>query len=192
MPTASVGRTLRLVLSVKEMRGLAQRLSSQKFRHQMGPFALVQRPPDERLDTTQKMGLPFNAAHTAMAKPEDISRGILSLLFEFENLQVATLPPMSDDDSSLTVGRLPDCDLVIDHKSVSKRHAELRWDEKAKRCTVKDIGSTNGTFLNSSLLVRREATLRDGDIISFGEVQFWYLATETLHQKLSKKPGLFG
>ncbi|MDQ3265681.1 MAG: FHA domain-containing protein [Myxococcota bacterium] len=179
------------MLSVKEMRGLAQRLSAEKFRHQMGPFALVQRPAEEDLDTTQKMGLPFNAAHTAMAKPEDISRGILSLLFEFENLEVATLPPMSEADPVLSVGRLPDCELVIDHKSVSKRHAELRWDEKTKRCTVRDVGSTNGTFLNSSLLVRREASLRDGDIISFGEVQFWYLATDTLHQKLAKKAGFF-
>jgi hypothetical protein len=174
------------VLSVKEMRQMAQRLSAEKFTRQMGPFALIQRPEKEELDTTQKMGLPFNAAHTQMAKPEDISRGILSLLFEFENLQVATLPPMSED-SELTVGRLPDCDLVLDHKSVSKRHAELRWDEKAKKCTVKDVGSTNGTFLNSSLLMRREATLRDGDIISFGEVQFWYLLTDTLHKKLATR-----
>lgn len=177
------------MFTVKELRTLAQKLSLEKFRKQMGPFALVQRPEKEaELDTTQKMGIPFNAAHTAMAKPEDISRGILSLLFEFENLSVSTLPPLSGEDV-LTVGRLPDCELVIDHKSVSKRHAELRWDEAAKKCTIRDVGSTNGTFLNSSLLMRREAVLRDGDIISFGEVQYWFLVTETLHQKLQKKPG---
>jgi hypothetical protein len=179
------------VLSVKDMRRLASSLSLEKFQKQMGPFALVQRPPEESLESTQKMGLPANAMHTAMAKPEDISKGILSLLFEFEDLQIATLPPMAEEE--LTVGRLPDCDLVIDHKSVSKRHAALKWDEKwdekARRCSVKDLGSTNGTFLNSSLLVKKEAALRDGDIISFGEVQFWFLNTETLHQKLSKRGG---
>ena len=173
------------MLSIKEMRGLAQRLSAEKFRDQMGPFALIQRP-EENLDTTQKMGLPANAAHTAMARPEDISKGILSLLFEFENLEITTLPPLSGSDE-LTVGRLPDCELVIDHKSVSKRHAALRWDEQARKCTVRDLGSTNGTFLNSSLLMRREAALRDGDIISFGEVQFWFLMTDTLYQKLSRR-----
>src|SRR5512140_161710 len=98
------------------MRGLAQRLSAEKFRDQMGPFALIQRP-EEDLDTTQKMGLPANAAMTAMARPEDISKGILSLLFEFEDLAVTTLPPLSGSEE-LTVGRLPDCELVIDHKSV--------------------------------------------------------------------------
>jgi len=164
---------------------MAQKLNADKFRAQLGPFALIQRPPED-LDATQKMGLPANAAHTQMARPEDISKGILSLLFEFEELQVATLPPLSGHDE-LSVGRLPDCDLVIDHKSVSKRHASLSWDEAAQKCTVKDLGSTNGTFLNSSLLVRKEAALRDGDIISFGEVQFWYLYTDTLYQKLGKR-----
>jgi hypothetical protein len=175
------------VLSVKEMRKMAASLNVDKFKRQLGPFALIQRPPEE-LDTTQKMGLPAGAAHTAMARPEDISKGILSLLFEFEDLQVSTLPPVSDSEE-LSVGRLPDCDLVIDHKSVSKRHAALRWDAKTRRCTLRDLGSTNGTFLNSSLLVRKEATLRDGDIVSFGEVQFWYLLTDTLHAKLSGRLG---
>jgi hypothetical protein len=168
------------------MRVMAQKLNAEKFRAQLGPFALIQRPPEDGLDTTQKMGLPANAAHTQMAKPEDISKGILSLLFEFEDLQVATLPPLSGHDE-LTVGRQPDCELVIDHKSVSKRHASLTWDEAEQKCTVKDLGSTNGTFLNSSLLMRKEAALRDGDIISFGEVQFWYLHTDTLYQKLGKR-----
>jgi hypothetical protein len=176
------------VLSVKEMRRMASGMPADKFKRQLGPFALIQRPPEDQLDDTQKMGLPSNAAHTQMARPEDISKGILSLLFEFEELQVATLPPMAESEE-LTVGRLPDCELVLDHKSVSKRHASIRWDEATKRCTVKDLGSTNGTFLNSSLLVRKEATLRDGDIVSFGEVQFWFLLTETLHAKLSGRLG---
>ena len=176
------------MLSVKEMRKMAAGLSAEKFRKQLGPFALVQRPPPEKLDTTQKMGVMPNVAATQMAKPEDISKGILSLLFEFDELEVSTLPPVGDADM-LTVGRLPDCDLVIDHKSVSKRHAELRWDDKQRKCYVKDLGSTNGTFLNSSLLVRKEAGLRDGDIVSFGEVQFWYLLTDTLHAKLAGRLG---
>ena len=50
------------------------------------------------------------------------------LLFEFEELQVATLPPMGESDS-LRFGRLPDCDVVLTDSSVSKQHAELRWHE---------------------------------------------------------------
>ena len=39
------------------------------------------------------------------------------------------------------------------------------------------------------LLVRKEAALRDGDIVSFGEVRFWYLLIDTLHAKLFGRLG---
>ncbi len=172
----------RAVLSVKEMRSLAASLSLDKFRKQLGPFALIQRPlkPDGK-----NYEMP---AATAMANREDISQGMLGLLFEFEDLSVATLPPLTGLDE-LTVGRLPDCELVIDQPSVSKRHAVLRWDDEQNRCTVNDLGSTNGTYLNDCILVRRETMLRDGDILSFGDVQFWFLLTETLHHKLGSRTG---
>jgi hypothetical protein len=42
--------------------------------------------------------------------------------------------------------------------------------------------------LNASVRVRREMLLKDGDILSFGEVQYWFLHTDTLHQKLKLAP----
>lgn len=172
------------MLSIKEMRALATSLGSADLERQLGPFALIQRPEAEpNPNETQKMGLPPSAQHTQMVRPGDITRGVLSLLFQFEDLEVTTLPPLKGVDE-LTVGRLPDCDLVIDHQSVSKRHAVLRWDAPSRRCSVRDLGSTNGTFLNESALGNRETTLRDGDIVSFGDVQFWFLLTETFHARL--------
>lgn len=173
------------MLPVKELQALASSLNQASFRKQLGPFVLVQRPPGRVLGQTDKMGLPVNVQRTTVAKPEAVSVGTLSLLFQFEDLSVATLPPLHGVDQ-LTVGRQPDCDLVLDDGSVSKRHALLRWDEIHKRCTVQDLGSTNGTFLNASIKVRRETILKDGDILSFGEVQYWYLVTETLFQKLAR------
>src|SRR5687768_8399962 len=112
------------MMSVKEMRTLAATLNLEQFKKQVGPFALIQRP-DRLPDGTDIMGLPPNAATTQMAKAEDISNNSLSLLFEFENLIVAALPPISGSEV-LTVGRLPDCELVLDDHSVSKRHATIR------------------------------------------------------------------
>jgi pSer/pThr/pTyr-binding forkhead associated (FHA) protein len=86
------------------------------------------------------------------------------------------------------VGRQPDCDLVLDDPSVSKVHALLKWDEANARCTITDLESTNGAFLNASVRLRRETTLKDGDILSFGEVQYWFLLTQTLYDKLKKSP----
>jgi hypothetical protein len=172
------------VTPVREIRALARRLDAEKFRAQLGPFALIQRPAEGFPIGTDSLGLPLNVAATATVKPENISMNSLSLLFEFEELMVSTLPPLGTNDE-LTVGRQPDCDVVVEHSSVSKRHATFRWDEAEKRCTLTDLGSTNGTFLNASIRVSTEAHLKDGDIISFGDVQFWFLLADTLYRKLS-------
>ncbi len=167
------------MLTVKEIQSLAASLSEAQFRQQMGPFALIQRPPVEAQSKRSA-----DLAGTGKGHPENMSQNVLSLLFEFEDLAVATLPPLEGLDQ-LTVGRLPDCDLVIDDASVSKRHATLKWNADQRRCSVTDVGSTNGTFLNASSAIGAEAVLRDGDVLSFGDAQFWYLLTETLYAKLS-------
>jgi hypothetical protein len=169
------------VFSVKEMRNLALGLSLDKFRKQLGPFALIQKPPDAGPIKTQLMG----SDRTVMARAESISQGALALLFQFEDLIVATLPPV-EMVNELTVGRLPDCDLVLDEPSVSKRHASLRWDAEHARCSLQDLGSTNGTYLNTATIQQREVTLKDGDIVSFGEAQFWFILTETLYARLGE------
>lgn len=46
----------------------------------------------------------------------------------------------------LRVGRDPGCDLVIDHSSVSRQHAELYCE--GGRWSVRDLGSKNGTFVD--------------------------------------------
>lgn len=163
------------MLSIKEVRSLGARLSPDQFKKQLGPFVLVQRPPREEMQEET----------TRIARPQDIQVSMLSLIFEFEDLSVANLPPVQGA-TELTVGRLGDCDLAIEGDgSVSKRHAVLKWDETKKACSVQDLGSTNGTFLNGGAIAGREVALRDGDIISFGNAQFWFLLTDTLQGKLN-------
>lgn len=175
------------MLSVKELRTLAAHLSAEEFRKQLGPFVLVQRPPGDFAGGTDRMGVPVNVARTTVVRPEAVSSGALSLLFGFDDLVVATVPPLQGVDE-LSVGRQPDNDLVLDDPSVSKKHAVLRWDAKAQRCTVQDLGSTNGTYLNASIRLKKETILRNGDILSFGEVQYWFLLTPTLYEKLTQAP----
>lgn len=175
------------MLTVKELEKLATSLKLEAFRKQMGPFVLIQRPPEQlNGSTTDLLGLPMNVQSTTMSRPNAVSSGTLALLFQFDTLVVATLPPLMGEDE-LSVGRQPDCELVIDDASVSKKHAVLKWDAAKKKATVTDLGSTNGTFLNASVRLKKdkESVLQDGDIVSFGEVQYWYLLIDTLHAKLS-------
>ena len=167
------------MLSIQELRQLGASLSEAVFRAQLGPFALVQRSSEDNADAV--------LAPTQMTSQADVEMGILSLLFQFEDLHVATLPPLGAQDV-ITVGRQPDCTLVIDHPSVSKLHAQLTWSEAEARCSVKDLGSTNGTFLNAGSIGQREVSLRDGDILSFGNAQYWFILTPTLHRRLREGP----
>ena len=176
------------MLSVKELRSLAAGLSPEAFRKQLGPFVLIQRPDSASngLDTN-KMGFPAAAARTTIVRADQVSSGALSLLFQFDELSVATVPPLNGVDE-LSVGRQPDSDLVLDDPSVSKRHALLRWDGEHNRATIQDTESTNGTFLNASVKLQKETTLKNGDILSFGELQYWFLLTPTLYEKLMTAP----
>ena len=66
------------------------------------------------------------------------------------------------------VGRLAGLGLSLSSESVSKEHAELALQDGALR--VRDLGSKNGTFVNSEQV--REALLREGDIVHFAHVEF--------------------
>jgi diguanylate cyclase (GGDEF)-like protein len=46
------------------------------------------------------------------------------------------------------IGRNPDNDIVLTDISASRVHAELLYDEKEDLITIRDLGSTNGTWVN--------------------------------------------
>jgi pSer/pThr/pTyr-binding forkhead associated (FHA) protein len=68
---------------------------------------------------------------------------------------------------------------------VSKVHAELRWHGPASTCCVKDLQSTNGTFLNEQPLTPgQEYVVRDGDLLRFGDADFAFFLAKSLHARL--------
>jgi len=69
---------------------------------------------------------------------------------------------------SLTVGRSADNGIVIDEDGVSRRHVELT--SRGDGLHVRDLGSTNGTFLNGTRI--QEAVLRPGDAMLIGRSLF--------------------
>jgi DNA-binding NtrC family response regulator len=52
------------------------------------------------------------------------------------------LQPHRLDRDKVVIGRAPDCDVVVEHRAMSRRHAILHLGAKV---TVQDLGSTNGT-----------------------------------------------
>jgi putative nucleotidyltransferase with HDIG domain len=70
--------------------------------------------------------------------------------------------------AQLQIGRLPELDVAIDHPSVSRRHAEMLLTED--RWVVRDLGSTNGTHLNSVRIGRTPQRVRQGDVVRVGDI----------------------
>jgi hypothetical protein len=68
------------------------------------------------------------------------------------------------------IGRLPDCAVPLSDPQVSRHHAMVRRDADGFR--VVDLGSTNGTKLNGTLVA--EHLLRDGDEIVVGNTAIRY------------------
>ncbi|GAC1518014.1 MAG: DUF3662 and FHA domain-containing protein [Acidimicrobiales bacterium] len=75
-------------------------------------------------------------------------------------------------DEPITVGRAPDCDLVLADPTVSKHHLDLR--RPGADVLLVDLGSTNGTRVNGAGV--RERTLADGDEIRLGATVLRYEA----------------
>jgi DNA-binding NtrC family response regulator len=70
------------------------------------------------------------------------------------------------DARAVTLGRSHACDVVIDHASVSRAHAELSVAPLA----VRDLGSTNGTRLHGERIAARVSMpLAPGDAFQIGD-----------------------
>jgi hypothetical protein len=67
----------------------------------------------------------------------------------------------------LLVGRHWECDVVLEHQSVSRRHARLSFRDG--RWVLRDLDSTNGTRVNGQQVVR--CRLEPGDRLRLGSAE---------------------
>jgi pSer/pThr/pTyr-binding forkhead associated (FHA) protein len=84
----------------------------------------------------------------------------------------ATPPPLLALDwtggcDQLLLGRHGECDVVLEHLSVSRRHARLSFRDG--RWVLRDLDSTNGTRVNGRRVVR--CRLEPGDRLRLGSAE---------------------
>jgi diguanylate cyclase (GGDEF)-like protein len=75
------------------------------------------------------------------------------------------------NSTSLVIGRSSKCDIQIDQESISRNHSKIV--NTGKSILVRDLGSTNGTYVNDEPI--DEYVLRDGDLIKIGRTIFKFL-----------------
>ncbi len=74
---------------------------------------------------------------------------------------------------SLIIGRSSKSHIHIDEESVSRNHCRLKRDSN-KSVAIRDLGSTNGTYVND--VQAEEVVLQDGDLIKVGRTIFKFLS----------------
>jgi adenylate cyclase len=76
-------------------------------------------------------------------------------------------------EGEVTIGRSPECQIVLKDFGISRTHARLYADEDGVR--IQDLKSKNGTQVNGVPVV--EAPLKDGDRILLGKFQLAFSKT---------------
>lgn len=90
--------------------------------------------------------------------------------------------------SSITIGREPECDVIIQDRQVSRFHARLTLEDGST--LLEDLGSKNGTYLDGTKMEDNQY-LEDGDIIQIALVQtFAYYASDATMPLEDKFPSL--
>jgi serine/threonine-protein kinase len=69
----------------------------------------------------------------------------------------------------VTIGKAPECDVVIPDGAISRRHTEI--EKRVDGVFIKDLNSLNGTFVNKQKISAHEIQLKDGDEISIGRAK---------------------
>ena len=70
----------------------------------------------------------------------------------------------------IRVGRLAQFELILEDASVSRRHSEVIRNDQG--WIVRDLESTNGTYVNGVRVQVQDQVLQNRDIVQFGKVAF--------------------
>src|SRR5690349_16935073 len=80
------------------------------------------------------------------------------------------------DTPTVNIGRSSKCDIQVDQESVSRNHARII--NTGKSLILRDLGSTNGTYVNDAVV--DEYVLRDADLIKIGRTIFKFLTGDNV------------
>ncbi len=126
-------------------------------------------------EVLQELGWEVNQITAFDNNISDSEKAPSLLVYHNEHLgelmcQVTCQPPF------VLIGRCPSNHLQIDDKCISRRHALVSFEDGEFR--VEDLGSTNGTFHNSSRCNTRSYPLKNGDQISMGHYVVIFLEVD--------------
>lgn len=76
----------------------------------------------------------------------------------------------------ITIGRRPECDLVVGDPSVTSRHARI--ERVAEQWCIHDVGSTSGTYVARMQIGPGTHALHDRDELRLGRTRLVFCLSE--------------
>jgi two-component system cell cycle response regulator len=134
-----------------------------------GAPTLARTPPRDPNDTSESDHVRAKTVVTSISRISDrptAKEACLVVIYGSELGKKYNL-----NSSSLVIGRSSKCDIQIDQESISRNHSKIV--NTGKSILVRDLGSTNGTYVNDEPI--DEYVLRDGDLIKIGRTIFKFL-----------------
>ena len=83
---------------------------------------------------------------------------------------------------AFVIGRIDGNDMIMPDFAISKKHATINMDSNS--FYLKDLGSTNGTFVNGKRLDKKSLKIHDQDVLSFARYEFTFLFPSSLYKML--------
>jgi len=109
-----------------------------------------------------------------------IEEGVI-YLFDYHPLVFDEVFPLNKQ--TILIGKSDSSDIILKDPSVSSKHAQISLENN--KWILKDLSSTNGTFLNGQQ-ISEPITLKKGDLIQFGLIQLVFGQQEPLPNSASK------
>ena len=77
-----------------------------------------------------------------------------------------------ETQAEITLGRSPDCDLMLDDQNMSRRHCLIKRSWHG--FTAQDLGSRNGVLVNGARIAEVRI-IKDGDILQIGGIKLVFI-----------------
>ena len=91
----------------------------------------------------------------------------------------------SGELTRFSIGRTQENDILMMDFAISRAQAEVEL--RGEDYILKDLGSSNGTFVNGDLIDDRGVALRDGDRVRFARYEFQFLPAAWLYDLLKER-----
>ena len=92
---------------------------------------------------------------------------MIKLILKLKETQIEEFALEKDQ---ITMGRAKESGIPIDNIAVSRKHAEITRKEGGMYF-IRDLGSSNGTFLNGAQIDVHDHALSDGAVIGIGKFE---------------------